>query len=262
MGYEWPVNRDCYSDPLGDPPQPPPDEDGLPEYQAAVAAYTAAVARQCEAEDTAILVLWRLTGEQFGIREVTVRPCPPSGWPRSPFVPFFADGLWDRVGCGCGVPDRCLHSGPSMVHLPGPVAPATDDEPVVVTIAGEVLDPAEYVLEGDILYRRDQKIWPSQNLARPMGEPGTWSVTYRQGRAVPPGGATMAGRLAREFMLACSGSDECELPSSLRQTTSRGATNSFDPTSILEAGLTGITAIDHWINAINPNGLMRAPVVL
>ncbi len=257
MGYEWPVNRDCYSDPLGDPPQPPPDEDGLPAYEAALAEYNRKAAHQSESEDTAILVLWRLSGEQFGIRQVTIRPCPPIGWPRSLYVPLLFDGVWGRTGCGCV--GSCEVSGTRVLHLPGPVA-----EIVQVRIDDQIIAPTGYTLEGDVLYRVCDSGcgWPSQNLARPMGEPGTWSVTYRQGIPVPAGGATMAGRLAREFMLACSGSDECELPSSLRQTTSRGATNSFDPTSILEAGLTGITAIDHWINAINPNGLMRAPVVL
>lgn len=262
MGFEWPVNRDCYSEPLGDPPTPPDDEEGLPAYEVALAEYQRRAAAQSEAEDTAILVLWRLTGEQFGIQQVTVRPCPPSGWPQSPYVPLFADEGWGHSHCGCQSVMRCQHSGPSMIHLPGPVAPPTDDEPLVVTVAGVVMDPGEYVLEGDVLYRRNQKMWPTQNLARPLGEPGTWSVSYRQGRPVPAGGATMAGRLARQFMLACSGSDECELPSSLRQTTRRGASHSFDPTSILDAGLTGITAIDHWINGLNPNHLLRAPEVL
>lgn len=250
MSCDWPVDRTCLPDlpVLGDDPS---DEDQ--------AAYDAALARQGAAEDTAVLVLWRFTAGQFGLCDTTVRPCPPDGGPRDrrPWsqVLLWWDGEhWSNGSCGCA--GRCRQSGPGAVHLPGPVSAIT-----AVTIGDTVLDEDEYMLEGTVLFRRMGKAWPNQDLGRPLGETGTWSVDYVRGVPVPAGGARMAGILAQEFISACDGG-ECRLPRTVVSTTRQGVTHVFDATKLMELGYTGLTEVDTWVAAVNPNHLMQAPVVL
>lgn len=250
MPCDWPVDRTCFDalPAIG----PGGEDDPSPEYATALAQRNAA-------EDTAVLVLWRLTGERFGICPTTVRPCPTSnpgtryGLSWSSFLWWNGAG-WQTESCGCA--GRCITTGPGMVHLPGPVSAITK-----VTIGDVVLDPTAYRVEGNVLYRTGGAVWPSQNLGRPVGDPNTWVVEYDRGEVVPPGGALMAALLTKEFMAACSGSP-CRLPKTVVSTTRQGVTHQFDPTKIFAAGLIGIAEIDHWIHAINPHHLMRAPSVI
>lgn len=240
MSCDWPVDRTCLPalPALGD--EPTADEQ---------AAYDLAVAQRSAAEDMAVFVLWALSGRQFGVCEETVRPCP---------TPAPVGGV---LGCGCF--GSCVRSGPSMVHLPGPVAAPDDDRPVVVTIAGEVMDPAEYVIEGNVLYRRGGKRWPGQNLARPLGEPGTWSVTYWRGIPPPSGVERLTGLLAKEFLAACAGDEKCRLPRNVAQIARQGVTYRYELASVIHAaGKTGLPEVDLWLAAVNPNRLTAAPVVL
>lgn len=251
MSCDWPVDRTCLPDLPAEP-----DDASSPED---LAAYAAAVSRENMATDTAVLVLWRFTAGQFGICDTTVRPCPERGGPRDrrPWsqVLLWWDGEhWSNGSCGCI--GRCRQSGPGMVHLPGPVQEVT-----AVTIGDEVLDESLYVVEGDVLFRRMGKAWPSQDLSRPLGETGTWSVDYTRGVPVPAGGAKMAGLLAQEFIAACDGG-ECRLPRTVVSTTRQGVTHVFDATKLMELGYTGLTEVDTWLAAVNPHHLMQAPVVL
>ncbi|MFA5711473.1 hypothetical protein [Mycolicibacterium sp.] len=257
MTCQWPIDRTCLPKLPALPDSPSPEEQ---------ATYDEAKAQHDTAEGLAVFILWALSGRQFGACPVTVRPCPaapdrvvsahtgPSlmGWDR---------GYWTSFECGCV--GRCILSGPSMVHLPGPVSEPTDDFPVIVTIAGEELDPAEFVVEGDVLYRRGGRPWPGQNLTRPLGESGTWSVTYRRGVPVPAEAGRLAGILAREFLAACTGDDKCRLPSNVAAVTRQGVTHRYDTLSaILAAGKVGIREVDLWLAAVNPNRLVAAPEVL
>src|SRR5699024_9712469 len=103
--------------------------------------------------DTAVQVLWALTGRQFGCQTLVARPCP--GWddPRwegyqaaggSGFMPVLYGGQWSNVYCGSG----CLADGPSIVTLPGPVAGVGG-----VDVDGDVIDPVGWRIEGDRLSR-------------------------------------------------------------------------------------------------------------
>lgn len=221
------------------------------------AEYLAALARQSNAEDIAIQVLWALSGRQFGVCETTVRPCVEyaHGFGYGPFIWTLNDGHWLNWPCGCV--GSCVVSNPRSVHLPGPAV-----EIVAVTINGVTLDASAYQLEGNTLYRKGGAAWPRQDLGRPLGEPGTWSVTYTRGNPVPAGVDKLTGQLAREFIAACDDEDSCRLPRTLVSTTRRGVTNVFDPTKILGAGYTGLTDVDLWLAAVNPNHLAEAPVVL
>lgn len=247
MPCDWPIDRTCLPDlpVLGD--NPTADEQ---------AAYDAAVAQRNSAENIAVQVLWALSGRQFGVCETTVRPCPSysQGFGYGPFVLTLDAGYWAPWPCGCI--GSCSVSGPRVVHLPGPVASIT-----AVTVAGAVLDASGYQLEGNALYRKAAQ-WPRQDLGRRLGETGTWSVTYTRGVPVPDGVDKLTGQLAREFIAACGDDDECRLPRTVVATTRRGVSHQFDPSKILAAGKTGLTEVDLWLAAVNPNHLAQAPEVL
>lgn len=253
VSFEWPVDRTCLPE--------LPVLGGSPTEQEQ-AAYDDALATQSAAEDLAIQVLWALSARQFGLYETTVRPCRAlwrGGYPyMSPYLLSLDSGHWTHLPCAC-VGD-CTVSGPRVVHLPGPV-----DEITEVVLAGVVLADSGYKLEGDVLYRCSDDfdaVWPAQDLGRPLGEPGTWSVKYKRGWPVPSGVDKLTGQLAREFLLACDGDDECRLPRTVVATTRRGVSHQFDPSKILADGKTGLTEVDSWLAAVNPSHLAQASVVL
>ena len=255
MFCDWPIDRSCL------PPLPALPEDPTDEEQA---TYDLALANRNAAEDLAVQVLWSLSGRQFGACETVVRPCPLPDRPLfrrghpwdqtvSPYVPSFESGRWINYPCGCI--GKCQAAGPRAVHLPGPVA-----EIVTVTIGTEDLDYEDYVLEGTVLYRKGTN-WPGQDYNKPMGENGTWSVTYLKGVPVPEGVASFVGQLAKEFLAACSG-EACRLPRNVVAMTNRGVTRQFDPSRIYAAGKTGMSEIDLWLSAVNPYHLQSAPKVI
>jgi len=247
MSFTWPVDRTCF-------PSLPADDDPT---------YATKVAQQSNAEDMAIQVLWQLSGRQFGLQDVTARPCPPrehhyrlgrTGDPADPYVPIFWGGRWTHYPCGCGI--HCRHAGPRTVHLPGPVAQITS-----VTIGSDVLDEAGYVLEGEILYRKGAN-WPGQDRNRPLGEAGTWSVKYQLGLPVPPGVGTLTGLLAKEFIAACQ-NVACRLPRQVTNVTRQGVSYQvYDPNKIYAAGKTGLSEVDLWLASVNPRAIYGAPTVI
>lgn len=227
--------------------------------------------QQKDAEDLAVQVLWSLSGRQFGVCPVIARPCrqpcadviydpywpPPYGYaPGAPWFPVWDGTNWRNISCGCG--PKCSWIAPNVVHLVSagqPIQAVTE-----VVIAGDVLDPSEYSLEGDLLYRIGAD-WPPQDLTQPLDRAGTWSVTYTRGNPPPPGTAKLVGLLAAEFLAACSGG-KCRLPRRVKSVTRQGVSyDMVDPTSILKEGKTGIPEIDLWLQAVNPHALMGAPVV-
>jgi hypothetical protein len=227
--------------------------------------YEIRLAQQNSAEDTAVEVLYALSGRQFGICEAVARPCSTPAFrgtmdffggplPMPVFTPTFWDGAWRNLVCGCG--DRCVVGGPRVVHLPGPVSEVT-----TVTIGSMIIGPDQYVLEGDALYRKGGN-WPSQDLGKPLDEEGTWSVEYLKGWPPPAGAAMFVGVLAKEFMSACSGT-ACRLPRNVIGVNRNGVSYQiYDPSALMRSGKTGISEIDLWLSAINPNALMAAPTVI
>ncbi|MBV9919270.1 MAG: hypothetical protein JOY78_00225 [Pseudonocardia sp.] len=249
MTCTWPVDRSCYLA-LPEPSDP---------------TYAARLAQQNAAEDLAVQILWSLSGRQFGVCEATARPWSPppqdewryrypSGDPIAPFIPVYWGGSWINMTCSCR--RRCTLTGPRAAHLPGPV-----NEIVTVTEAGVVLDPSQYALEGEVLYRVGQA-WPPQNLDRPLGEPNTWSVDYLRGYPAPAGVATFVGLLTKEFLAACNG-DKCRLPRTVTGVTRQGVSYQvYNPQTIYASGKTGLAEIDLWLAAINPHAAMAAPKVI
>lgn len=221
MAYEWPVDRTC-----------------LPDVSSPADAE-----QMREAENTAVMVLWALTGRRFGCAEVIARPNvrPHRGW-----YPVLEGGEWRNVTC---------HSSSMFVRLPGPVC-----EVLEVTVDGVVVPADQYQLEGDRLFRT-VGAWPSQDGNLPLGQPGTWSIRYTRGEPPPAGAAKMVGILASEFYKACAG-ERCALPRRVQQVSQRGVTyQRVDPLDVIQVGGTGITEVDLWIHAVNPYGMAQPPVV-
>lgn len=250
----WPVDRGCLT-PLPELPATPTDEQQ--------AAYDLALAQRNAAEDMAVQVIWALSGRQFGVCPEVIRPCPPRWWDqqhyqRPAFYGLLSNFDWYLMAQGCGCGGRCVKSGPRMLHLPGPAQSVTK-----VTIDGVELDQADYTLEGDVLYRNGGQAWPGQNLGRPLGEPGTWSVEYLRGTPPPAGTAGLVGLLTKEFLAAACSGGKCRLPRNVTQVVRQGVTfEMYNPNDIYATGKTGLPEVDLWLSAVNPNRLAAAPSVL
>lgn len=250
MPCDWPIDETCL------PTLPEPDSDNPDALVAATASLEVSKA-------LAIDVMWALSGRQFGICPEITRPCPqhyPHGigrlWPNEYEVYSWVDGTWLDVSCGCL--GSCVRTGPGMVHLPGPVVQVT-----AVIIDGVELADDAYTVEGDILYRNPASAWwPSQNLSRPAGELGTWSVEYLRGIEPPDGVGKLTAILATEFYNACTGG-ECRIPRRVESMQRRGVSYKMvDAADMYASGKTGVREVDLWLSAVNPNALMAAPEVL
>ncbi|UJE15674.1 head-to-tail adaptor [Gordonia phage Ligma] len=248
MSCDWPVDETCMG------PAPVLPDDATAEQ---TAEHTAALARREAATNLAVDVLWALSGRQFGVCPVIARPCPPSlgnsMWGGFPVIAWDGDN-WLNAGCSCR--GRCRYSGPRKLHLPGPVQSI-----VTVTFGGVDADPGTYRVEGDVVYL--DRDWPSQDLGRPLGEAGTWSITYERGIPVPAGVARLTGILAAEFDKACAGDAKCRLPRQVTAMTRQGVSyQMYDPTQFYAVGKTALPEIDMWLAAVNPNHIAAPPAVI
>lgn len=218
-------------------------------------------------EQMAMEYLWRWTKGQFGLQELTVRPCrqdcQPSTFyggisgqttlPRTgaPWTPALLNGNWYNLGCGtCG--DTCSCSIVHQISLPGPVSSVTE-----VVVDGEVLPSGSYRVDNRrFLVRTDGSGWPLCNdlnspSASGTGAEGTWQVTYLRGSAVPIGGQLATGVLAVEFAKSACGDSSCALPRRVqtvtRQDVTVGMLDTFDD---IEVGHTGIWVVDAWVSSV------------
>lgn len=214
--------------------------------------------QQVAAVAVASEIMWRLTGGQWGTCPAVVRPCRET--PEVCDIPrevLYAWG-WTPIGCPCVPKDSCGCTAVSKVKLPGPIASITE-----VLLDGEVLPQAgNYeVWNRNLLVRMGGQQWPlCQDMTKPTTEPGTWSVTYERGRAVPAGGRRAMAELAAEIIKACTPGAKCQLPTRVQSISREGITMSIiDNFDFLEKGRTGIASIDLWLNAVNPKGV-RSPM--
>lgn len=214
-------------------------------------------------------VLWALSGRQFGLCAVTLRPCRGTcldGWGSDWFGdrPFWSTGLsyptpaliggaWFNVICGsCG--DTCSCSQLSQVELPAPVY-----DVIQVKVDGSPLATGAYRLDDDrTLVRIDGGEWPRCNDLRfDDTAPGTWSVTARFGLPVPEGAAWAVGELSCQLINALNGVD-CRLPNQVTQLVRQGVTIQMDSlTELLKSGVTGLYFVDLFIHTWNPGRLRR-----
>lgn len=212
-------------------------------------------------------ILWALSGRQFGLCTVDLRPCRrdwldyelwPIGWyevlPGSTFpTPALIGGNWFNLVCGvCG--ETCSCNQVSEVLLPAPVHDVTR-----VLVDGVTLPTSAYRLDDDRrLVRVDGAEWPRCNdLTRDETQVGTWSVTARYGQDVPESGAWATGELACQLIAGLNGG-ECRLPRAVTTLVRQGVTVQMDSiTELFKKGLTGLYFVDAFITTWNPNRLRR-----
>jgi hypothetical protein len=202
---------------------------------------------QSSARDYAALILWAATGRQFGLCEVTVRPCGMKrcadgmydffgwDWSGNTWVPYIFTGI-----CSCD--PRC------QVRLMGPV-----DSIVEVLLDGIAVDPATYrVDDNHWLVRTAGQCWPFCVDMNEDTGPGTFEVTYARGTTPPPALLRAASTLACEWGKACVG-NECRLSNRVTSIARQGVSIEMaSPEAFLEDGLTGLWEVDSIIKALNP----------
>jgi hypothetical protein len=226
---------------------------------------TSANAVTGDAVQMASEVLWALSGRQFGLCNVTIRPCRrecytlgwngwASWWEYGTYpTPALINGSWFNITCG-SCDDGCSCTRVSDVMLPGPV-----HEIGLVKVDGSILTKnVDYRLDD---YRRLVRLggaeWPLCNdLNLADDQPNTWSVTFSQGQEVPRLGRVAVGILATEFakMLICDSS--CALPKPVQSLSRQGVNLTFlDPNEVFADGRTGLYVPDMFISTYNPRGL-------
>ena len=214
---------------------------------------------QSAARDYAALILWGVTGRQFGLCEVTVRPCgmkrcsDGSGefwgydWSGGTWVPYIFNGQWFNCMCGAG----CCCDPRCQVRLMGPV-----QEVVEVLIGGIAVDPATYRVDDEHwLVRTAGQCWPQcADMDTDDGD-NVFEVTYLRGTPVPNALLRAASTLACEWAKACVGSDTCRLSNRVTSVIRQGITiDMVDPTALLDQGLTGLWEVDTIVKTLNPHG--------
>jgi hypothetical protein len=228
---------------------------------------TTATAVSGTALQVASEVLWGMSGRQFGVCTLTVRPCrrdcfDSAWWAVNPWstyggypMPVLHAGQWFNITCG-SCQGECSCATLSEVMLPGPVVEVTevkvDGVPLVKNVDYRVDD-------WRILVRLGGAEWPlCNNLNLADTEVGTWSVTMRVGVEVPPLGRVAVGVLAEQFIKALLCDASCELPATVQSLSRQGINVTFlDPNAVFENGQTGLYFPDLFIRTVNPNRLTR-----
>jgi hypothetical protein len=216
-------------------------------------------------------LMWSLTGRQFSVCQVTVRPCRrcqdacclpfdgfwstgSSGFPWTPTL--LPSGQWTNVSCNCQ--DQCSCINLSEVNLPNPVCSIQE-----VKIDGVVVDPTTYRVDNfRKLVRLGSDVWPKCNdLTKPDTEVGTWSVKLQYGIAPPQLVLLAAAEMACEIIKGCVG-QPCRLPQRVTSVTRQGISVSFlDDMAFLDKGLTGMYFVDLAARTYNPGRLYRKPII-
>lgn len=217
-----------------------------------------------------------LTAYRIGVCPIVVRPCaqrcaPQGTWmeavvsPAGPLPamtigqtlsPHLENGVWLN-SCGCGSSDSCGCGSLSEIILPGPVG-----DVVEIRIDGvPLLRNAYRVDNGNRLVRQDGMSWPTcQDMSRPTGEPGTFTVEYYRGAAPNEITRYAAGVLATEFYKGCTEGGKCRLPRGTTSVQRRGV--SFEMETDFMDSLASWPEIAPVVAMFNPNRLKSAPRVL
>lgn len=153
-----------------------------------------------------------------------------------------AEQTWGVELCRCppvGRGHRCTDPY-SRLKLSSPTVTAV----LSVTVAGVVLDPAGYRLDGDWLTRVGDR-WPLYQSV----------ITARFAWGFPPdsAGREAVREYARELVKAHTGDGKCDLPKRTISVARQGVTIAMtDPAKYLDQGRTGYPPADLWIAAVNP----------
>jgi hypothetical protein len=205
----------------------------------------------------AVSVVHAFSARQFGLCPRTVRPCrdqcAESGG--TLLDPYILDGQWFNNACQTCVHD-CSCGTLCEVTLPGPVHRILE-----VIVDGTVLLPSAYRVDNHRkLVAQGDVCWPTcQDLSKPAGLPGTWTVSYLRGKPVPEMGLWAAGLLACELVKACTPGEAgaCRLPSNVQSIVREGVSLDLEPFTLGGAGSdsfgrTGIPEVDMWLTVVNP----------
>lgn len=214
------------------------------------------VAEQAAATRAASFVLWAATGRQYGVCDLTVRPC--GRWPCDDGIAGYtwSNGIWtpyvfggEWFNCVCG--DFCTCGARCRVYLPGPVASVGSVVVDAVTIPGSSyrVDDARWLI------RTDGDCWPSgQDFDKDSGT-STFSVAYGRGVPVPDYLLDAAGTYACEWARMCRG-EACQIPTRIVTLTRQGTTfDGVDFDQLLSSGFTGVSSVDQVIALANPHRL-------
>jgi hypothetical protein len=234
----------------------------IPDPLCCTAAWAATPADvKSAAADYAATILWAATGRQFGLCEVTVRPCGMRqcndggefwgyDWSGGTWVPYIFNGQW--FNCMC--PGVCCCEPRCQMRLMGPVFSIVE-----VLIGGVAVDPATYrVDDNHWLVRTAGECWPwCADLDTDDGA-NVLEVTYLRGDAVPNALLRAASALECEWAKACVGDDTCRLSNRVTSLVRSGITiDMVSPEELLESGLTGLWEVDTVIRAFNPYRLQE-----
>jgi hypothetical protein len=248
------AHNSCWPEPIvGCCPELQVDETTAPEQVAIIE----------QSKRIAVQLLHAYTGRQFGLCPRIVRPCrdactQPVGteWVEGQLRPTLYSGVWINDRCGkCG-PTGCSCTTVSEVTLPGPVYAIVE-----ITLDGVVLSPLDYRVDNRRkLVAQGTFTWPTcQDMTKPAGEVGTWTVEYQRGMPVPEAGRWAAGLLACELVKACdpATAGECRIPENARSIVREGVTLDLEPFVLGGVdgsgfGKTGIPEVDMWIASVNP----------
>lgn len=216
------------------------------------------------ARDYAALVLWGATGREFGLCEITVRPCGYRkcgsdlwnwwgfSWQSGTWMPYIWQGQWFN---GCACPGTCCCDPECAIRLSGDV-----EEILEVLIDGVPVDPDTYfVYDKTWLVRTDTTLcWPQcPDLNVPNGDPAAFQVTYLRGNPVPAALLNAASVLADEWAKACTGG-ECRLSNRVTSLARNGIQiDMLSPEELMDNNRTGLWEVDTVIAAINPYGRVR-----
>lgn len=155
--------------------------------------------------------------------------------------------------CGvCGTGDCCGPVGVTLGYRPV----VTVDE---VRVDGDVVDPADYTLVGDILVRTDGQAWPHcQDLSQPDTETGTFAVDFTWGVAPPQSGVQAAIDLGCVLAKAACGDASCLPVGRVVRTQTAGRTVEVaSPTKELLEEMP--RTVRMFLNAVNPGGYRSGP---
>ena len=223
-------------------------------------------------------LLQQLTGNQFGLRQRKIRPqgCGQScdwsvldrqvvGWglPLATMLgpwplPGPAGGMsWSCGGCGCG--------STAGVELRGPVVWDTNHL-ISVLVDGEALTVGTdfiVVQDGATRLVRLNGMFPQcQDLRRATSLPGTMQVTYWSGVAVPQAGVQACISLAVEVAKEIGATGSSCLPQHVSTVNRQGVSAVvLDPLDVIKDGGTGLTDVDLFVSAFNPNKLRRGATI-
>lgn len=224
-------------------------------------------------------ILDNLTGQQFGVCEITVRPCsdhrmcplPAEYWASGPgdMYPYILNGKWHNTTCSGSAGCDCVP--PCSARLdPGPVLDILEvsiDGVVLPAVNPDTGRPSYVVYDWRYLVRTDGCCWPdcqdwNQTPAPPeAGDPvtcGVWTVKYRFGNPVPIGGVYANSALACELMRAGCNSSDCRLPAGAVTVVRDGITIQLDP----KQWINNLPDVASWVHIVNPAALISPPVFL